>query len=98
MVPVKGKDDLLRRVRTALHGRRCTEQPGASIPVHAGAASPAERIGLFRSRFEAHGGTFVSGPSAESVARPIGQPVEQSDHLMGSHSNSIAFPRTTKQR
>lgn len=71
MGPVTGKDDLLRRVRTALHGRRCTERPGDSIPVHAGAASPAERIGLFRNRFEDLGGTFVSGPSAESVARPL---------------------------
>ncbi len=69
MEPVKAKDDLLRRVRTALHGRRCTAPAGVSIPVHAGAGSPAERIDLFRSRFEDLGGTFVSGPSAESAGR-----------------------------
>ncbi len=71
MEPVKGKDDLLKRVRTALHGRRCTAPAGGSIPVHAGAGSPAERIDLFRSRFEDLGGTFLSGASAESVARPL---------------------------
>lgn len=71
MEPVKGKDDLLRRVRTALHERGHTEPAGRSIPVHAAAGSPAERIDLFRSRFEALGGLFVSGTSAESLARPL---------------------------
>lgn len=70
MDTVKGKDDLLRRVRTALHGRRCPET-GAAVPVHAGAASPAERIALFRSRFEALGGTFVAATSAEAAARQV---------------------------
>jgi len=69
--PVKGKDDLLRRVRTALHGRQCTVPAGGPIPVHRGAGSSAERIDLFRSRFENLGGTFVSGASAESAARPL---------------------------
>jgi len=66
--PLKGKDDLLRRIRTALHGRRCSDQAGGAIPVHAGAASPAERIDLFRSRFEALGGTFVAAATAETAA------------------------------
>lgn len=70
MDTVKGKDDLLRRVRAALHGRRCSEAGGA-VPVHAGAASPAERIDLFRGRLEALGGTFVAASSAESAARLV---------------------------
>ncbi len=71
MEPVKGTDDLLRRVRTALHGRRCAEGPGDAIPVHPGAASPAERIDLFRSRFEALGGTFLAAATAEAAAEPL---------------------------
>lgn len=72
MEPVKGMDDLLRRVRTALHGRRCSET-GAAVPVHAGSASPAERVDLFRGRFEALGGTFVAGASAEAAAGAVRQ-------------------------
>lgn len=71
MGAVKGTDDLLRRVRTALRGRRCADRAGVSIPVHAGAASAAERIDLFRTRFEALGGTFVAAQSPESAARPL---------------------------
>ncbi len=71
MEPVKGTDDLLRRVRTALRGHRCEEEPGGAAPVHAGAASPQERIALFRNRFEDLGGTFVSGTSAETAAHPV---------------------------
>ncbi len=71
MEPVKGKDDLLRRVRTALLGRRCAEGAGDAIPVLAGAATPAARIGLFRSRFEALGGTFVEAASADAAAEPL---------------------------
>lgn len=67
MEPVNGKDDLLRRIRTALHGRRCADQ-GGGIPVHAGAASPAGRIELFRNRFGALGGTFVAAATAEAAA------------------------------
>ena len=71
MEPVKGKDDLLRRVRTALRGRRCAERPGGASPVHLGAGSPAERVDLFRSRFEDLGGTFIAAESPESAARPL---------------------------
>ncbi len=66
-----GKDDLLARVRTALRGRCGPDRGGAAAPVHAGAASPAERIGVFRSRFQDVGGIFVEGTTAESVARPL---------------------------
>ncbi len=71
MDPVKGKDDLLLRVRTALHGRRCADREGLAVPVHAGAASPGERIDRFRRRFEALGGTFIAAPSAEAAAQPL---------------------------
>ncbi len=71
MDPVKGKDDLLQRVRTALHGRRCSDRAGSGEPVHAGAASTAERMGLFRNRFEDLGGTFIAAASPESAARPL---------------------------
>ncbi len=71
MEPVKGKDDLLRRIRTALHGRRCTDEAGLAIPVHAGAPSPAARIALFRRRFEDLGGTFVAAGTAEAAAASL---------------------------
>lgn len=70
MDTVNGKDDLLRRVRTALHGHRRTGT-GSAVPVQAGAASPSERIELFRGRLEALGGTFVGATSPEAAARPV---------------------------
>ncbi len=71
MEPLKATDDLLRRVRTALHGRRCAERPGGAAPVHAGAGSPEERIALFRRRFEALDGTFIAAASAAAAAEPL---------------------------
>ncbi len=71
MDPVKAKDDLLRRVRTAMRGHRCAERPDAGVPVHAGAASTDERIALFRNRLEDLGGTFVAGTSAEAAALSV---------------------------
>ncbi|MGE5188633.1 MAG: LutC/YkgG family protein [Gemmatimonadota bacterium] len=73
MDAVKGRDELLQRVRTALHGRRCSDAGSGAIPVQAGAGSPAERVDLFRGRFEALGGTFVAGASAEAAARAVGE-------------------------
>ncbi len=71
MGPVTKTDDLLARVRTALRGRCGAERADAAAPVHAGAGSPAERIDLFRGRFEELGGTFVRGASPESAARAV---------------------------
>ncbi len=71
MDPVKRKEELLARVRTALRGRCGASGPGAAAPVHARAGSPAERINLFRSRFEELGGTFVAAASPDEAARAL---------------------------
>ncbi len=71
MGPVKATDDLLARVRTALRGRCGAGRPDAVAPIHAGAGSPAERIDLFRNRFEELGGTFIACASPDTAARAV---------------------------
>ena len=71
MAPVKKHDELVGRVRTALRERCGAAGPGATAPVHARAGSPAERVSLFRSRFEELGGTFIAAGSPDEAARAL---------------------------
>ncbi len=67
--------ELLDRIRESLRGRTVAE-PG--LPYVASrepsvSGSRQERIDLFRRRFEAQGGIFLAGPSAESVIPSLGE-------------------------